>query len=128
MSTTAYAADLSGGSLKDAPAAYDAPATIWAGLYVGGSVGFGVGDTTGKLKHDRKDREEEDYPSTVEMAFEGGDYEGPDYSSLFSSDYDVNGAIYGVHVGYNFQSGNLVYGVELGINGTDIDGSILADC
>lgn len=47
MSTTAYAADLSGGSMKDAPAEYDAPAPIWAGLYVGGTVGFGVGNTTG---------------------------------------------------------------------------------
>lgn len=120
MSTTAYAADMypKGGSLKDAPEAYDAPAAIWAGLYVGGSVGFGVGDTSGRLKFDKKDREEK-----TEVAFRLEDSEGPDFSSLFSSDYDVSGAIYGVHVGYNVQRDNLVFGVELGVNGTDIDGS-----
>ena len=49
MSTAAYAADLGGGSMKDAPEAYEAPA-IWSGFYVGGSVGFGVGNSTGQLK------------------------------------------------------------------------------
>ena len=33
---------------------------------------------------------------------------GFDFTSLFRSDYDVDGAIYGVHVGYNFQRDNLV--------------------
>jgi outer membrane immunogenic protein len=110
MSTTAYAADLHGGSLKDAPATYDAPAAIWAGLYIGGSAGFGVGNTTGQLNFDRQ----------VEVLAKS---DGPDFASLFSSDYDVNGAIYGVHVGYNFQRDNLVFGVELGLNGSDISGS-----
>jgi len=109
MGTTAYAADLhGGGSLKDAPTAYDAPAAIWAGLYVGGSAGFGVGNTTGHLKFDEREQEEK---------------RGPDFASLFSSDYDVDGAIYGVHVGYNFQRDNLVFGAELGFNSTDIAGS-----
>ena len=122
MSTTAYAADLpGGGSLKDAPAAYDAPAAIWAGLYVGGSAGFGVGDTSGKLKFNRRD--EEDYETVKRLSFDGEGEGGFDFASLFSSDYDVNGAIYGVHVGYNFQRDNLVFGAELGLNGTDIDGS-----
>lgn len=118
MSTTAYAADLHGGSLKDAPVAYDAPAAIWAGLYVGGSAGFGVGDTSGKLKFGKKGRDEE----SVEEVIETKD-SGPDFGSLFRSDYDIDGAIYGVHVGYNFQRDNLVFGAELGFNGTDIDGS-----
>ena len=118
MSTTAYAADLGGGgSLKDAPAAYDAPAAIWAGLYVGGSAGFGVGDTSGKLMFDRYDT------PVLSKATSRMDGEEIDILDFLSSDYDVNGAIYGVHVGYNFQRGNLVYGVELGLNGTDIDGS-----
>ena len=54
MSTAAYAADLGGGSMKDAPEAYEAPA-IWSGFYVGGSVGFGVGSSTGQLKFDHPD-------------------------------------------------------------------------
>jgi outer membrane immunogenic protein len=115
MSASAHAADLRGGSLKDAPV-YAAPA-IWSGLYVGGSVGFGVGDTTGALKF-----EDGDY--VEELRDGGGDEFGDFLSALFSSDYDVNGAIYGVHLGYNFQrEGGLVYGVELGLNGTDINGS-----
>ena len=35
----------------------------------------------------------------------------------------MNGAIYGVHAGYNFQRGNLVYGLEAGFNGTNMEGS-----
>lgn len=123
MSTTVYAADLRGGSVKDTPAAYDAPATIWGGLYVGGSVGFGVGDTSGSLKFGEHDKEE---PMVEVLSLDEGERSagfGDFISSLFSSDYDVNGAIYGAHLGYNFQRGNLVYGVELGLNGTDIDGS-----
>ena len=56
MSTTAYAADIysKGGSFKDGPVAYEAPSPIWAGLYVGGSAGFGVGNTTGQLKFDEE--------------------------------------------------------------------------
>jgi outer membrane immunogenic protein len=82
-----------GGSLKDAPVDNYGPGYSWAGLYVGASAGFGAGDTE----------------STIH-----------DYTV---SDYDVNGAIYGAHVGYNFQRGSIVFGVEAGINGTDMDGS-----
>nr|WP_170937389.1 MULTISPECIES: outer membrane beta-barrel protein [Rhodomicrobium] len=108
MSTTAYSADLDrGGSLKDAPAAYDAPVFAWTGLYIGGSVGFGAGDTSGTPKFDHGGKAFDDL-----------------ITSLFSTDYDVDGAIYGAHVGYNIQrDSNWVYGVELGLNGTDIDGS-----
>jgi outer membrane immunogenic protein len=110
----ANAADLgSYGSYKDAPASYG-PGHSWAGLYIGGSAGFGVGDTSGQLKFgDRVD-------SVLDAI---NDEVGINLASLFSSDYDVNGAIYGAHVGYNFQRGNVVFGVEAGINGTDIDGS-----
>jgi outer membrane immunogenic protein len=108
MSTSAYAADVySKSSMKDEPV-YDAPAAIWAGLYVGGSAGFGVGNTTGHLKFDQ-----------IEALRE---VDGPDFNP-FSSDYDVNGAIYGVHIGYNFQRDNWVYGVEVGFNGSGIEGS-----
>jgi outer membrane immunogenic protein len=88
----ASAADL-GGSYKDESIASYGPSYSWAGLYIGGSAGFGTGDT--------------------ETTIEG-----------FSiADYEVNGAIFGAHVGYNFQRGNVVFGVEAGINGTDMDGS-----
>ncbi len=122
MSTTAYAADIYGkGSMKDAPV-YESPFT-WSGLYIGGSVGFGVGDTTGSLSFDEYDRYDEPMVELSREVYEDGGF-GDFLSALFSSDYDVNGAIYGVHLGYNVQrDGGLVYGVEFGINGTDMDGS-----
>jgi outer membrane immunogenic protein len=113
---TANAADL-GGSYKDAPMA-SAYVPTWGGLYVGGSVGFGVGDTAGRITG-------VDFDQPVEVLDkrrgEGGSLDG--LSSLLSSEYDVSGAIYGAHIGYNWQRGPVVFGVEAGINGTDIDGS-----
>lgn len=120
LSAAAHAADL-GGSFKDGPAPVASYAPIWAGFYVGGSVGFGTGDTSGKLTDFNYDHEDNDYPTAKSLS-EGGEG-GGGLGSLFSSDYDVNGAIYGVHVGYNFQRDNIVFGVEAGFNGTDIDGS-----
>lgn len=55
--------------MKDAPSAYDAPAAIWAGLYVGGWAGFGVGNTSGGLKFDKRD--EGDYEPAEVLGFEG---------------------------------------------------------
>ena len=100
----ANAADL-GGSLKDAPVDNYGPGYSWAGLYVGASAGFGVGDTSTAISNITWYREE-DTPGSFKIA-----------------DYDLNGAIYGAHLGYNFQRGNIVFGVEVGINGTDMDGS-----
>jgi outer membrane immunogenic protein len=109
----ASAADL-GGSYKDAPVASYGPGHSWAGLYIGGSAGFGTGETSGKLGFgDRIDNVLDNINEEV----------GINFASLFQSEYDVNGAIYGAHVGYNFQRGNLVFGLEAGINGSDIDGS-----
>ena len=92
LSGVANAADVyaKGGSLKDEPVAAFMP--TWAGLYVGGSVGYGWGDA------------ENDLPAT------------------FST--EPNGAVYGVHLGYNFQRDNIVFGVEAGINGANVDDSI----
>jgi outer membrane immunogenic protein len=112
----ASAADL-GGSLKDDVAPVAAYSPIWTGLYVGGSVGFGVGDTSGQLKSFEYGGD----PKTAAVAREVED-RGIDFSSLFSSDYDVDGAIYGAHIGYNWQRGPVVFGVEAGLNGTDING------
>jgi outer membrane immunogenic protein len=123
MGAAAHAADL-GGSLKDGPAPVASYAPIWAGLYVGGSVGFGAGDTSGKITDINFDRKD-DYPTAKVLSEAQGERSegGFDLGSLLSSDYDVNGAIYGVHVGYNFQRDNIVLGVEVGFNGADIDGS-----
>jgi outer membrane immunogenic protein len=105
----ANAADL-GGSYKDEPVASYGPGFSWAGLYIGGSAGFGVGDTSTTLNLD--------YRAVEKMVSDSGSGNG-----LEIFDYELNGAIYGAHIGYNFQRGNIVFGVEAGINGTDMDGS-----
>ncbi len=119
---SAQAADLGGGyggSLKDAPVV-QSYAPSWAGLYIGGSVGFGVGDTSGKARFDDFDYEDEDV-SKIEVR---KGYSLVDLvERVLQSKYDVNGAVYGVHAGYNVQRGNLVYGLEAGFNGSAIDGA-----
>jgi outer membrane immunogenic protein len=117
---TASAADL-GGSLKDDVAPMAAYSPIWAGLYVGGSVGFGTGDTSGQISFDKSKRDSG--PVLLESSSSGPSMSSIDFDKLFSSDYDVNGAIYGAHIGYNFQRGPIVFGIEAAYNGTDIDGN-----
>jgi len=60
----------------------------WTGFYVGGHAGLATGDTQGDPN----------------LAF------GP--PNLFSTDFNVNGALYGGQVGYNFQHGLYVFGIE----------------
>ena len=143
------------GSMKDAPAPMP-PVHIWAGLYVGGTVGFGTGDTSGKLDIDvERLGDEYDYGDTPALheAFAGEETGiskmvkrptnggGRDIDGLFgaieellATEYDVDGAVYGAFLGYNWQRGNVVYGLEAGLNGTDFDGHTdcgfigLADC
>ncbi len=101
LSAPANASDLFGGSTKDAPATTgQAYAFSWTGLYLGGVAGFGVGDA-----ETEKRREEIEGRS-------GREHVG---------DTDIDGAIYGVHLGYNRQYGNIVFGVEGGIYGTELD-------
>ena len=104
ISGAANAADIyqHGGSLKDEPVAAFMPS--WAGLYVGGSVGYGRGDIDDKF--------------TEAVIFEGR------FDSLSQKDSDdLNGVVYGAHLGYNFQHGDIVFGPEIGINGTTMDGA-----
>jgi outer membrane immunogenic protein len=104
----AAAADLGGyGSVKDEPvtAVYG---PNWAGLYVGGSVGYGWGDVS-------------DTYTLTEISSGGTDRS----VSSVSGSAGMNGAIYGAHLGYNFQRGNIVFGPEIGINGTTMDGAAL---
>jgi outer membrane immunogenic protein len=97
------------GSLKDTPSYVETATPKWGGLYIGGSVGFGEGDTSDEIKR-KRDNHQEGFKSY-------GEKHGEQF------EYDVDGAIYGIHAGYNWQRGNLVYGLEAGFNGTDIDGS-----
>ena len=95
----AQAADLYGGpSIKDEPVYVRVPFS-WSGFYVGGHAGIATGNTQG----------DPDLPF------------GP--SSLFSTDFDMNGALYGAHVGYNIQKGNIVFGIEGTFDGSSIQGN-----
>ena len=43
---------------------------------------------------------------------------------LTSGDYDVDGFLIGVMSGYNFQSGNFVFGIDSDMSFADIDGNV----
>ncbi len=105
-------------SYKDAVA----PAPFsWTGFYIGGAVGFGSGTTGNKsdLEISGDDWYDEKL-SLVDRGIEGGSgFSIP----LVDEDTDLNGAIYGLHVGYNRQHGHIIYGVEATISGTDFDSS-----
>lgn len=106
----AAAADLGGyqrGSLKDEPVAAFFPS--WAGLYVGGSVGYGWGDI--------KDGFTECYNCYLEREVKSGGC----CESGNDSDH-AHGLVYGALLGYNFQRGNIVFGPEISFNGSNIDG------
>ncbi|MCB1519756.1 MAG: porin family protein [Hyphomicrobiaceae bacterium] len=100
LTTPALAADLwvpdDRGSIKDAP--YE-PAFSWTGFYIGGHAGLATGNTEGAV-----------------TAF------GPAIAALTATDYTMNGGIYGGHIGYNYQMGKTVIGIEGTFSGTDIEG------
>ena len=88
----AQAADLGGerhGSVKDdyMPAAE----YVWTGLYVGIHAGLATGETTGKL-----DPQIGGFVLPISL----------------STEYDLSGAVYGGHLGYNRQIGHTVLGIE----------------
>lgn len=112
LAAPAMADGMYDGSMKDAPVEPIVHAPIWAGLYVGGTVGFGTGDTSGEPDIDVTNPIIPGAAGAVE--------------DLLATDYDVDGAVYGALIGYNWQHGSLVYGVEAAINGSAMDGS--TDC
>ncbi len=78
----------------------------WTGLYFGGSVGFGAGTTENNSDGSLLIRDQEVFSLP-----------------LVNEDSDLNGAVYGLHVGYNIQRGHLVYGLEATLSGADLDSS-----
>jgi outer membrane immunogenic protein len=92
--TPALAADF-GGSIKDDYVVPEAPFR-WTGFYVGGQAGLATGQTQGKV-----------------------DFGAP---FTISTDYDMSGALYGAYVGYNYQIGQAVLGLEGTWSWADING------
>jgi outer membrane immunogenic protein len=97
----AVAADVFGreGSIKDEPSSHEA--FRWSGFYIGAHGGFGVGDANNDMT----------------LSFEGDSF------GLPAIEDDLDGAIYGAHLGFNIQSGRIVFGVEASLAGSEIDGS-----
>ena len=99
MTSSAFAADIyegDSGSYKDAPAVYN-PAFSWTGFYLGGHVGHGWGNH--------------------EVSSDG-------FDQVHVFNYDSDGVFGGAQIGYNWQTGNLVLGIEadagyLGVKGDD---------
>lgn len=98
--SSAYAADLSlpPPQRPPAPAVVLAPAWSWTGLYAGGFVGYGFGKT---------------------------DWKNFQASSLVQSENgpDVNGLVYGGQIGYNYQFGWTVWGIQFDGALSDVRGA-----
>lgn len=113
------------GSMKDTRMV--APIAIWSGLYIGGTVGFGTGDTS-----DRLDIETDEFDLDLGIGPILDESIADPLEAFLGNDYDMDGAIYGGFIGYNWQMNNAVFGIEAGLNGTDFDGhtncAIIADC
>lgn len=102
MSTTAYAADLDGGSYKDAPVAYEATKT-WTGFYIGAGIGAGasVTDLSVNEYYHEYDSYKNDGPQA--LVSNGG---GPELSSSEAFGLDGIGGegVFGtVQLGYDRQ-------------------------
>jgi len=95
------AADLGthGDSLKDEPASSE-PAFSWSGFYLGANAGYG--------------RSKEDH-AEFSTNFSPSD-SAPNIGELSPS-----GAFGGGQIGYNFQHGNVVYGIEADFQGAGMD-------
>ena len=93
-----------------APAAVypvQAPITNWTGFYIGAHVGSGWGTSSADLSLDQF------------SALAGTPISG----NLALGSTSVNGVLYGGQLGYNWQLGWVVLGIEGSISGADIDGS-----
>src|SRR5262249_43344057 len=67
----------------------------WTGFYVGASAGLVTGHTTGDLG----------------------------LGGVLNTDYSLNGALYGGQIGYNYQYGRTVFGIEVDWSGANIQGN-----
>lgn len=90
-----------GGSIKDAPSAPEA--MTWSGVYLGGNVGYAFSrDQTSEL-----------------TVFTPGGLPIPTFGPLTYA-LEPEGAFGGAQLGFNLQSGRLVFGLEADIQGADI--------
>jgi opacity protein-like surface antigen len=117
MAKTAQAADLYGGGYKDQynggyrdrygggykDEAYYVPAPIWTGFYIGGNIGGSWASIE----------------AASNLVFLGAN----PGSILVDRSIDSSGIFGGIQGGYNFQSGNFLYGIEADLGGFDVSGT-----
>jgi outer membrane immunogenic protein len=75
----------------------------WSGVYLGATIGFGWANT-----------------NVTEL----DNYSFSDFVGDTEFDFDSDGILGGAFIGYNWQSGNFVYGVEADISATGIDNAV----
>src|SRR2546430_7043982 len=104
LTAPGLAADLAARTYTKTPAL--APISNWSGLYLGGNLGYGWGDGNTDFSF---------LPSPLEF--------GRNNTTLGVRSTGVTG---GAQLGYNWQIGSLVTGLEADIQGSDIKGSARA--
>lgn len=101
---TAAAADLRPAYTKAPP---PPPAFSWTGFYVGVNGGWGWNDTSGN----------------TQCIAPGGIVQGTSCPLFPQGNLKPSGAFGGGQIGYNFQNGQFVYGIEADIQGANISDS-----
>jgi outer membrane immunogenic protein len=104
LTAPGLAADLGARTYTKAPVV--APVSNWSGFYVGGNLGYGWGDGNTDFSF---------LPSPADF--------GTNNTTLGLRSTGVTG---GAQIGYNWQIGSLVTGLEADIQGSDIKGSARA--
>lgn len=102
LCTVAFAHVASAADLSTKAPLYTPPVALqysWTGFYVGGNVGYSWGRSSGGV------------------ALNG--------ASIYSGDVNVDGVIGGGQIGYNWQTGNFVIGLETDIQGSGQSGNSL---
>ncbi|HEX2727293.1 MAG TPA: outer membrane beta-barrel protein [Beijerinckiaceae bacterium] len=109
LSAGAFAADLPS-RRAPAPAFAAVPVFTWTGFYVGVNLGYGWGNN--------------DDSNVVTVP--AGTFGPASTIVTFHDNNENNGVIGGAQIGYNFQTGNFVFGVEADIQAADLndDGSV----
>lgn len=110
LSGSAFAADLP--STKEAPTFVPPPpAMSWSGFYVGVSGGYGRSVTDSTVYAEAVNRLNSTNPTITTSAVQG---------------FDKSGGFGGGQIGYNFQRGQFVFGLETDIQGSDVRGNASA--
>jgi len=110
--SAASAADLAARPYTKAPPAPMVAIYNWTGFYIGGNVGYGWGDESVGLGPTN---------NAASIAFFNGTFPAFIPNSVKP---DANGILGGGQIGYNWQAGSFVYGLEADIQASDVKGTV----